>query len=34
LAQSWAKPVDRQSNNAIMIAKVLFMRKSVNLWGE
>src|SRR6185437_14947924 len=29
LAQSWAKPVDRQSNNTIVKAKVRFMRKSV-----
>src|SRR5579864_6906690 len=34
LAQSWAKPVDRQSNNATKRARVLFMRKSLNLWAD
>jgi hypothetical protein len=26
--------VERQSNNAIEIASVLFMRKSLNLWAD
>jgi hypothetical protein len=31
LAQSWAKPVERQSNSVIETARDLFMRKSLNL---